>query len=177
MTDATAENHTYHWERRYKAIYKAELSALYHQKRERFFELCDKLGKAASVIGGSATLWKIGDQNVVLMIAGIITVTSAFSLVFSFSERARRHSELAKNFRQVNGEILAKGDLNFSDADVDQWMAKLCSLEASEPPTLSALTVMCQNELAIARGHKGHVHRQNFMVRTFAHFFDMPMKA
>jgi hypothetical protein len=177
MTDEANSDHDRLWEQRHNAIYKAELSALYHQKRERFFELCDKLTKAAAVIGGSATLWKIGDPDVVLRIAGLITVTSAFSLVFSFSERSRRHAELAKTYRQVIAEIVAKGETSFSEQDANQWMAKLCGLEATEPPTLSALVVLCQNELAIARGHKDYVRPLNFFERSLAHFFDMPLKA
>jgi hypothetical protein len=59
MSDDAELDHA--WTKRHDALYKAELSALYHQKRERFFELLDKLGKAAAVFGGSAALWKLGD--------------------------------------------------------------------------------------------------------------------
>lgn len=165
------------WKKRHEAIYKAELSALYHQKRERFFDLSDKLTKAASLFGGSATLWKVGNQEVVSAFAAFITATSALSLVFSFSERSKRHAELARNFRDIISEIASKGDLSFNESDTSVWMGKLCALEAKEPPTLSALTVMCQNELAIARNETSHVHPQSMWKRWMAHFFDMPQTA
>lgn len=174
MTQDIDKDDNYLWLKRHDAFYKAELSALYHQKRGRFFDLCDKLGKAVSVIGGSATLWKIGSPDVVSMIAGIITLTSAFSLVFSFSERSRRHAELARNFRQIIYEITAKGERDYIESDINTWMSKLCALDATEAPSLSVLTIMCQNELAIARGESKSVHPLNLFERMFVHIFDMP---
>lgn len=175
MTDDAALDHA--WEKRHEALYKAELSALYHQKRERFFELLDKLGKAASLFGGSAALWKVGSPESISAIAAFITVTSSLSLVFSFSERSKRHAELARSFRDIISEILGKGEISFNESDASAWMGKLCALEAKEPPTLSALTVMCQNELAIARNARTHVHPQGMLTRWLVHFFDMPQTA
>jgi len=160
------------WNKREDALYRAELSALYHQKRERFFELLDKLGKASAVFGGSAALWKIGNPDLVSQIAAFITVSSALSLVFSFSERSKRHSELARGFREIAGDIVGTSDFAIRDSKASEWMGKVCALEAKEPPALSALVVMCQNELAIAR--QATIYPQSFHVRCLAHFFDLP---
>lgn len=165
------------WTKRHDVLYKAELSALYHQKRERFFELLDKLSKAAAVFGGSAALWKVGNPDVVAFIAVCIMGTSSLSLVFSFSERSKRHSELARSFRDVIAEITSAGDFDVTDSIASAWAGKVCSLEAKEPPTLAALTVMCQNELAIARNERTLVHPQSLLTRWTAHFFDMPQTA
>ncbi|MRX08858.1 hypothetical protein GJ697_13530 [Pseudoduganella sp. FT25W] len=163
--------------KRCDALYKAELSALYHQKRERFFELADKLGKAASLIGGSAALWKLSNGDVVAVMAACVTVSSALSLVFSFSERSKRHAELAQGFRLIISEVLAKSEFDVTPVDAGSWMSRVCALEAKEPPSLSALTVMCQNELAIARGADNKVRPQDIKTRMLAHFFDMPLSA
>lgn len=172
---ASEEELDHAWNKRENALYRAELSALYHQKRERFFELLDKLGKAVAVFGGSAALWKIGDPGLVSQIAALITASSALSLVFSFSERSKRHAELARSFREVAGDIVGTSDFSIRDAKASEWMGKVCALEAKEPPALSALVVLCQNELAVAR--QAPVHPQSFFVRHLAHFFDMPRAA
>lgn len=173
LDHSATENELDHaWNKREDALYRAELSALYHQKRERFFELCDKLGKAVAVFGGSAALWKVGNENVVAVMAAIITASSALSLVFSFSERSKRHAELARGFREIAGEIMGTSDFDIPDSKASSWMGKVCTLEAKEPPALSALVVMCQNELAIPR--KARVVPQSFTTRCLAHFFDMP---
>ncbi len=174
--DVASEKELDHaWNKRESALYQAELSALYHQKRERFFELLDKLGKAASVFGGSAALWKISNPDLVAQIAAFITVSSALSLVFSFSERSKRHAELARSFREVIADIMGTSDFDIRDSKASEWMGKVCALEAKEPPSLSALVVMCQNELAIAR--KAPVYPQNFVIRLLAHFLDLPRAA
>lgn len=165
------------WEERQEALYDAELSALYHQKRERFFELLDKFSKAAAVIGGSAALWKIADTGTVEIIAMVITVTSTLSLVFSFSDRSRRHAELAVGFRLISAEIAAKGKRNATEDDINSWKGKIHTSEAKEPPALAALVTLCRNELALAEEQPHIVRRQAFWVRWLVHFFDMPRQA
>ena len=163
------------WTKREKALSRAELSALYHQKRERFFELCDKLGKAVTLFGGSAALWKMADPHWVAWSAVVISAASAASLVLSFPERARRHAELSKGFREITAEIVSAGDFDITDSKASLWMGEVCSLEAKEPPALSALVVMCQNEIALARRSK--VYDQPFWVRLLANFLDLPNRA
>jgi hypothetical protein len=174
-TTATDDELNHAWGKREEVISRAELSALYHQKRERFFELFDKLGKAIAIFGGSAALWKITDSHLVAYLAAGITASSALSLVFSFSERSKRHAELARGFRELIGDVVSAGDFDISDKQASKWMAQIYALDAKEPPALSALVVMCQNELAFAR--KAEVYPQSFLVRCLAHFFDLPRTA
>ena len=173
MTSPADED--YLWQKRHEIVCKIELSGLYHQKRERFFELCDKLGKTISLIGGSATFWKISEPGAVLWIAAGITVSSAFSLVFSFSERSRRHAELSRNYRQILADIMTKGERDYTEDDLKAWSGKVYTLEATEPPSLAALTILCQNELAIANGDSKSVRKLNFWQRSFANICDLPL--
>lgn len=160
------------WEKREQALIRAEWSALYHQKRERFFELWDKLCKAAALFGGSAALWKASDPSLIALFAVFISASSALSLVFSFSERSKRHAELTRGFREIIADIVGAGDFDISDKTASKWMGQVCTLEAKEPPALSALVVMCQNEIALARRSK--VYDQPFWVRLLANFMDLP---
>ena len=162
------------WNSRHKALYHAELSSLYHQKRERFFELLDKLSKAAALCGGSAALWKIGVPEAIEYIALFITITSSLSLVFAFSDRSKRHAEFSSGFRNIAAEIMSKGARDFEESDINCWNEKIYKLESKEPPALAALVLQCQNELALAQEQPGKVVHQRFWVRWLAHFFDMP---
>lgn len=175
MTDQADDELKDHlWVRRQNVLYIAELSALYHQKRERFFELWDKLGKVASLLGGSAALYKVSQQQTVTQVALLITVTSALSLVFGFSERSKKHAELSRNFKQLIGAIAAKGVFDFTESDVNAWEAERYQLETSEPPALSMLVVMCQNEIAVAKDQKDKVVPVGFFKRQLANFIDIP---
>lgn len=168
----------YLWKERSSVLLKIELSALYHLKRERFFELLDKISKAISVIGGSAALWKSTQNhgNFLEIVASIITVTSALSLVLSFSDRSRRHSEFARNYRKILIDVHKKGSRGFNEEDLNQWMAQICEIEMGEPLALSTLVIICQNELAVARDAEEVIVPIPFWKRMFAHFFDMPMQ-
>lgn len=161
----------YLWNKRHDVTYRVELSALYHQKRERFFDLCEKLSKVTALVGGSAALYKVASHDAVSVIAGVITIASAFSLVVGFSEKARRHAELVRSFKQIQADILRKGDRDVDEADVSEWAARVASLEASEPPALGALVRICQNEIAGAQG--GEVRAIGWWRRPLAHLVDV----
>ena len=167
----------YLWDKRHAVLYRTEVSTLYHQKRERFFAVCDKLGNAVGVIGGSAALASLTNQGLLAFIALAITIVSSIALVFGFSDRARRHADLAKDLRQLEACIVRCGERDFLEKDILSWEADARMLESREPPALGALVVLCQNELARAQGHIDHVVRLNWMQRSLAHFFDFNVSA
>ncbi len=164
----------YLWVKRGKLIYKLELSTLYHLKRERFFDLLDKLFKAFSLIGGSAAIYKISDTEIVKFIAASITVTSSLSLVLSFSDRSRKHGDFAKSYRKINSIIQKTGERDFSEDDLNKWESETCEIESTEPLALSTLTVICQNEIAISRGEYESVVSIPCYKLPFSHILDMP---
>ncbi len=164
----------YLWNRRHAALYRIELSALYHQKRERFFDFCDRGAKVVSIVGGSAALYKLGTDEVVAIAAALITVVSALSLVLGFGEKARRHSELARNFKQMQAEMLRVGERDYTEDNLRDWEARTALLEASEPASLGVLVRICQNELASAR--PDGVRRPVGVLRwPLAHLLDLPL--
>lgn len=172
MSDSQFE---YLWKRRDNVLYKARMSSLYHGKRERFLDLCDKLGKAVAVIGSSAALWKIANPAVLAWVLVPVAAWSALSLVFSLSDRAKRHAELGRQWRELVARIEARGERDFSEADINTWTSEAMSLESAEPPVLGALVAECQNEIAIADGHPKSVHPLGW--RFFLmHVLDLPPK-
>jgi hypothetical protein len=164
----------YLWGRRHAALYRVELSALYHQKRERFFDFCDRGAKVVSIVGGSAALYKLSDNEVVAIAAAAITVVSALSLVLGFGEKARRHSELARNFKQVQAEMLRIGERDYDEDHLRDWEARIALLEASEPASLGVLVRICQNELASVKPD-GKPRKVGWWRWPLAHLFDLPL--
>ena len=174
MTEPNEANESRLWNLRHDVLYRAELSSLYHQKRERFFELLDKSTKAVSVFGGSAALVNASAPLVIVYLAAIITFFSVAALVFGFSEKARRHSELKRRYRILIAEIMACGEDDFDDQNIRVWNEKLFMIEAEEPPTLSMLVRACQNEMAQAVGQPKHIHPIRMHERLLMNFFDLP---
>lgn len=169
------DDYDYLWDRRHAVRYRLELSALYHQKRERFFEAADKLAKAVAILGGSAAIAHTLTPEALTYVAAAITVTSTCSLVFGLSDKARRHAELARSFKQIESDMLRKGERDFGENDLAEWSARVAVLEAAEPPTLGNLVRICQNELARAGGQAEKMKRVGFVRGALAHFFDLPM--
>jgi len=164
--------HKYLWKRRHNALEHVRLSALYHHKRVRFFDLLDKSTKAIAVFGGSAALWQLTSPQVIAWVAVAITATSTLALVSGFTERARKHADLASSFRLLEGDIVGKGERDFTEADINAWESKLRNLEATEPPALSVLVIACQNELAIAAGQPDKVVRISWLQRLTMNWLD-----
>lgn len=169
-TSATAEEVTeYLWTKRHDALYRAELSTLYHRRRERFFDTSDKIAKAVAVLGGAASLSTLIGADSIKWAAAMITVTSTISLVFGLSERARRHAELASSFKRLESKILSSGERDFTEADVNCWLSEVRSLEATEPAALSALVTDCQNRMARAVGQIDAVRELSLFRRLTMH--------
>ena len=174
MTD---EDSDYLWEKRHQIVFRAELSALYHQKRERFFELCDKLGKAFAVIGSSAAIWKISDTRIVEIIAAAIAISSTLSLVFGFSDKSKRHADLSRKYKSILAEIAGAGERDFDEDHIKQWERQVRLVEVDEPPTLATLARLCQYELALSAGKEKTVRQVTWHEKLLMHFFDMPVKS
>jgi len=114
----------YLWGRRDAVLQRAQISVLYHRKRERAFDLADRFAKAVAIIGGSAAFAGMEVPGLVKTMAALIAVTSTLSLVFGFSERSRKHSDLAQGFCLLEAAIVQKGERDFTESDVDHWQPK-----------------------------------------------------
>jgi len=165
------------WQKRWDVLWRVWISHTYHRKRERFFDTWDRIFKAVAVIGGSAALAKLGNvpafkdlggPEALAWIALGITVTSTISLVFGFAEKARRHADLASQFKKMEADIYRAGDSDFSDAEAATWQARVAEIEVAEPATLYALTQLCERELNIAKGHPERGPKLSLFKRLFA---------
>lgn len=166
------ENDRHQWDRRCDLLARIELSTLYHRKRELFLSRWDRVIKGIAVLGGSAAVARIGGDDWLPWIGAAIAVTSTAGLVGGLADRARKHSELAASFKLLESEIAGKGEHGFSEEDVDGWTARLHSIETDEPPALSALVRICQNQQAWARGAHTHVYKITWYERCLAQYVD-----
>jgi hypothetical protein len=165
----------YLWDLRHGVLYRAELSGLYHRKRERFFALLDRGSKALALIAGTAAFSSLLDSAKEKALAGLaVAIATLPGLVFSWADKARMHAELAQKFIQLQAEIVSTGERDFTEEQLSAWQGKLRLLEANEPPTLSGLVRLCQNQLAMAAGQADRVFPLTWKERCFAHLFDMP---
>ncbi|MGV0999637.1 MAG: hypothetical protein ACOYBQ_09945 [Fluviibacter sp.] len=107
-------------------------------------------------------------------IGGLVALVTLPNVVFSWASKARLHAMLASRFVALQSEIELAGII--TDDEANTFKSTATSVESEEPPELSALTRICQNEIANADGnHKGYVTKISCHQRLLAHFFDFPM--
>lgn len=162
--------------RRYSTVYRIRLSALYHLKRERFFDLVDKTFSAVTVAAATtavgALLQLSGPKGLLELTAtAIAAAMSVTRLVFNPSSAARRHGQAAAEFRHLLAECEHAGE-RWAESQCDQFAGRVVELEASEPAPLAALVANCQNQLAIASGAPENVVTLTRCERWLMHFFD-----
>lgn len=157
MTDSQTESQIYQnhlWDRRSSTIYRVRVSVLYHLKRERFFDVCDKwTAMAVAVAATSAVglLLKEAGHSPELWAAAITAILALVPLVVNPAHKARNHAGAAGEFRRLLAECTRTGE-RWSEAQCDQFAGKVVELEATEPAPLCALVIDCQNQLNIASG-------------------------
>jgi hypothetical protein len=154
-------------------LWNIRISALYHLKRERFLDGADKVSKAVSALGGAAAFSQLkSNPDFGLWVVGFITLASTLSLVYGTSTKARKHAELARDFKRLEADVLAVGDI-ISASDLAKFESKRVSLEASEPASLGALVTQCHNELCEAYGCRSEITPLPWSHRVFKNIFDI----
>lgn len=136
--------------RHHTAVYLCKLGNLYHRKRERFFDLCDKCTKSATVVLG-ASLLAVHVKDHAPLVGAAVSALGLLALVFGYSDRKQRHKELAESFSTLQATIESTGQ-RYTPEQLDQWHAEVQRINAKEPPALGTLVVLCQNEIAVAEG-------------------------
>lgn len=157
-------------ERLHEATYLAKLGLLYHRKRERFFDLCDKTTKSLTVLLGASLLASYV-KDIAPVVGSIVSAIGLLSLVFGYTDRKQRHKELAEAYAELLAKVDAAGKL-CTPADLNQWHSELHKLNAKEPPALGTLVVLCQNEIAIAEGKPDSVVPVSPYKQLFANWRD-----
>lgn len=157
-------------DRHHEAVYMSKLGFLYHRKRERFFDLCDKLTKSLTVLLG-ASLLATYIREYVPFVGVTVSGIGLLALVFGYSDRKQKHKELAEAYAVLQSTIASLGS-KYEESDLNKWHNELQQLNAKEPPTLGTLVVLCQNEIAIAEGKNASIVKINPYKVLFANWRD-----
>ncbi|MBF9263580.1 hypothetical protein [Paracidovorax cattleyae] len=157
------------WDQRCGVLHKAWVQVRYHRYRQRFFDLADKLTKAATIVLGASLLGQYAKN--IPWIATAITSLGFVALVFAYGDRKQTHKELAEQASKLVGDIERVTLAELSPARTAAWTAEYVQLCAKAPPPLKTLTLICEREQSAADGHPNHVPLQPFYRRWLCHFF------
>lgn len=161
------------WDAREHLIEEAQVNYLYHRKRERVFASLDRWSKALALIFGSAAATDLMATADAKAVAGlIVAVASLPAIVFTWSDKARLHSELAAEYAHIEADLESAGVLD--EKDLSNFRSKLIRIRAKEPPELAALLLSCQNELYVTNGQPELVVNLGWR-RYVMHFASAPV--
>jgi hypothetical protein len=133
----------------------------------------DKASKAISALGGAAAFSQVKSTgDIGFWITGAITVVATLSLVYGPSAKARKHGELARDFKRLEAEIVSAGKA-IAEVQLAKFESQYLSLESSEPASLGALVTQCHNELSSAIGENSHITPLPVWQRLFKNWFDI----
>lgn len=157
------------WQQRYELLNWAGITYRYHRKRQRFFDVCDKLTQIGALGGGVLVAGKALTAHLP-MLGSAIAFGGLMALLFGFSDRRQCHKELAAQAMALQGEIVAVPAAELTSEALAQWDAKRCAIDLKEPPNLKTLVAKCEWEQAVAEGHPDHCTRPTWWQQAHMHF-------
>ncbi|MBV7460469.1 MULTISPECIES: hypothetical protein [unclassified Acidovorax] len=158
------------WKCRHELLNWAYITYRYHRKRQRFFDVVDKLTQVAAVGGGVAVAGKTL-TDYLPAVGGAIAFTGVLALVFGYGDKRQCHKELAELAIQMVGDIASVPVPELSEAVVCAWEKNRTTISLREPASLKTLVAKCEWEQAVAEGHKDHCKQPGFIGQLHMHFF------
>ncbi len=128
-------------------------SIRYHAYRRKFFDAADKVTKVLVIGTGGATFVSLSSEPtspnakwLALVVAGL----TAFDIIVGFSQIARLHDKLYRDFASLARSIAKSSSPN--QEQIMEWQERRLEIETEEPGVLDWLERRCSKEEAEARG-------------------------
>ena len=157
------------WAQRCATLSKAWIQVRYHRRRQRFFDLLDKITKSITVVLGASLMGKFF-TDWLPWLASAITSVGLLALVFGYGDRKQQHKELAEQAAKLVADIERTPVSALDFERTATWAADYAQLVAKAPPPLKTLSLVCEREQAIADGHPDHIPQLPFWTRTLGRF-------
>jgi hypothetical protein len=160
------------WDQQDDLEHRICLSAAYHGRKERFFNIWERLFQAAAALTATAAFADLSgrDTPIAKWFALAAAVASIIPLVFNLAGNAQRHGQLKAGFKSIQGMLYASGS-ELPEDQINTMKAKVAELESGEPAAMPGVVLTCQNE--IATRERKMVYPLNFWERCIMHFYPM----
>jgi len=171
MSDAQTSNDHEEalWKSRCDTLFHVQVQLRYHRRRQRFFDLADKITKSVTIVIG-ATLFGEELKDSLTFLASAITGLGLLALVFGYGDRKQQHKELAEQAASLISTILKTPASQLTEINVADFAADRAILLIKSPPVLKTLSVICEHEQACADGHPEHIDLPCACKRLIADF-------
>lgn len=159
----------------HRLLFGVQRSVRYHARRRQFYDRLDKGSNILAAVAGSATV--VSAVSAIshvwtVVLATLVAIFSAISIVVGPSQAARLHSDLARRFIELECEM--QKCEHPDDEDVNNYIAERLVIEMDEPPIMQVLNSICHNELCLALGYGDRYSAKvNWFQAMCAQLFDV----
>jgi len=151
-------------------LFSVRRSRRYHVKRQEFFDYYSKLSRFITAIigiGAVVSLLSKLDTTIQLTITAIVALAATADLVLNLSDKARRHYDLARQFINLEKDMLKTPPNEVTEQQIIHYKTTRLDIESNEPPKKAILDIICHNELVKAMGIQNETYHitpiQNFL--------------
>ena len=130
-------------------LFSIKISSRYHRSRERFWDGWSDIFSIVSVVSGTGAFASVLAElpsQYALSFSFTVALVQAFQLILVPSKKARRHSDLARQFLNLEQKAIA-AEFGVDDKKVAELTTERLAIEAAEPPNKRWLLVHFNNEL------------------------------
>jgi hypothetical protein len=166
--------------RLFKLLFAVRRSIRYHNYRRLFFERWSVVSDFLIIVSGGTVvgLASAGTTTVnpsTLFFGAFIAIVGSLDLVIGFSNKARDYRDLARDFVQLEIQMMEAGD-NPDEKTLAALFNKRLEIEQNEPPILRVLDCYCHNEMVRITDYKtrGEAEGEKVKITLFQTFF-MPL--
>ena len=157
------------WAQRHNTLFQAWVQVRYHRRRQRFFDLLDKVTKSVTVVLGASLMGQYF-KDLLPWVATGITCMGLLALVFGYGDRKQMHKEMAEQAAKLVADIETVTVAQLSFERTAGWAAEYARLVAKAPPPLKSLSLICEREQATFEGNPEHVAKVPLYKRLVASF-------
>lgn len=155
-------------------LFTLRLSALYHDRRRSFLRTLSNVSQWATILfstTAAASILKGADPWIPATIAFVVAALSTWAFVTSPVDGACRHDDLRRRYLSLEARLRTskKSEELIAQTDADRLV-----VDQDEPPLLSVLMTLCQNDLWRREGYEpSQMVKVTAWQRFFAPFFDL----
>jgi hypothetical protein len=157
----------------YEVDFRVHVSMRYHQARRAWWTGLNRISSIAAALAGSAAVITVFGAHGASYWAFVAAVSGGFAALnaaLGFTDRAREHATLYDKFSGIAAKMASEGAPD--DAIARRYESEVLQLEASEPPSIHTLNVICHNQECQARGHGPDDQYRIFLInRIFKSWF------
>lgn len=137
-------------------LFGVRRSIRYHYSRKVFFDSMGDWTNFLTILSGGCVIFFVSASvntrsTAAIVFGGLVSALTALDLVVGYTVKARKHSDLCREFSALEREMIRIGEAP-TENDLKLILNRRLEIEADGPFVLRVLEASCHNEVARSMG-------------------------